>query len=166
MSVCVVLTKKFQSMLFLCGSKRVKRNAISTELRLKLNMPWRGPTFMIVDVTGSVVAELHAASVGASVMQHHGRQRGEVAPVVDCPESRMVRSKHLLPWFSVSQLILLPQKVDMFSQRIKVQCILTNDKWNTNLIGTEMTQPTQAWHRKLQFVYNKFWFVWSLKCKA
>ncbi len=50
---------------------------------------------MIVDVTGSMVAELHAASVGASVMQHHGRQRGEVAPVVNCPESRMVRSKHV-----------------------------------------------------------------------
>lgn len=74
---------------------------------------------MIVDVAGSVIAELHAAPVGPGVMQHHGRQRGEVAPVVDCPESRMVRSKHLLDTmidvWSVSQLILLPQKVDMFS---------------------------------------------------
>ena len=49
------------------------------------------PTFVVINVAGSVVASLHAAPAGPGVMQHHGGQRGEVSPVIDCPEPRVVR---------------------------------------------------------------------------
>ena len=52
------------------------------------------PTFVVINVAGSVVASLHAAPTGPGVMQHHGGQRGEVSPVIDCPEPRVVRPGH------------------------------------------------------------------------
>ena len=64
---------------------------IYTEFNVEQNPSSLPPTFVVVDVAGPVVAALHASPAGPGVVQHHGGQRGEVTPVIDCPEPGVVR---------------------------------------------------------------------------